>query len=812
MSATHDIKITVFEVADTDAHKVIFIQGIYSGTSHEDMRSRISWLQNTISLDPFFRKITGIGPEDFHFFDYNINSDPDFTEGSYSDKDTCWTIDDMEGAIGQAKRLELLVRRLKRDNPELQQVSILAHSMGGIISTYSAARHLVGIVPRIVIVTFDSPLQGLNRVESGAMDNRFYLNPLDFPNNCFEWRHVPIFGRPQYDSAVDMRRDRGVIPHIASPIEGVRLFTINADPGIVVFVPDPFAVDPATVDWAEDHIRIHAVFHRDIWDGLSIELQDMQAFVIRALSSVTLHPLEPEFRANRFVQAGGTQALTVPFGSLQATLVATWPDGTINMSLVAPDGSVIDPTTLSPDINHDKGSLHELYRIQNPQSGSWEVRLFGAHIPPGGVNVEIQVSVIPDNFPPQVSAGPDQDIILGEELTLPPGTFSHPGNPGPHEATIDWGDTTTDTGTVTQAGQAGTVSGSHTYSATGTYTVEVCLTDNASLTGCDSFEATVLNVPPVVDAGPNQVVSVAASVSMTATFTSSGTPGTHAAFIDWGDGSPIEPGIVTEANGSGTVDASRSYAEPDIYAVEVCVTYDGGGTGCDIALVTVLDVAPVGDAIPPRCDVIGVNPTPPATVTVEVEDSDSGVISIEVLTLVNATVEIPTSSGNLFNQGDVVSFTPPETSMIPIQGVKIDQTSNSILMIRVTDDAGNVSECDPVLVSLASQSNGVTRAAVSDLPGKDRYLTLYGDDQSTGFVLVTVNDKWFTLLTSARTIDVGSAMAEGSANTMTLSAWGVDATVMVSDVVASPASVSKISPRLHSWGRLASWNEGWRVY
>ena len=226
-------------------------------------------------------------------------------------------------------------------------------------------------------------------------------------------------------------------------------------------------------------------------------------------------------------------------------------------------------------------------------------------------------------------------------------------------------------------------------------------------------------------------------------------------------------------------------------------------------------VPPPGvDTTPPRCEVIGVNPAPPATVTVEAEDSDSGVASIEVLTLVNATVEIPTSSGNFFNQGDVVNFTPPEASVIPIEGVKIDQTSNSTLMIRVTDNAGNVSECDPVLVSLSSQSGGRMRETITDLPYEERYITLYGSDPGLAFVLVNANGRWFTLLgdaSEATTIDVESAMVAGVDNTITLRVWGAG-TVMVSDVVPARASASQTSLRGQQWSTLGVWNSAWRVY
>ena len=226
-------------------------------------------------------------------------------------------------------------------------------------------------------------------------------------------------------------------------------------------------------------------------------------------------------------------------------------------------------------------------------------------------------------------------------------------------------------------------------------------------------------------------------------------------------------------------------------------------------------VVVAGDTRPPRCEVIGVNPAPPATLTVEVEDPDSGVLSFEVLTLVNATVEIPAGSGQFFNQGPVPNFASPVTSTIPIEGVKIDQTSNSTLKIRVTDASGNVPECDPVLVSLSSEAGSrVARQTLTSLPYEERYLTLYGSDLGLAFVLVNANGRWFTLLGDARkatTIDVGSAMVDGVDNTITLRVWGAG-TVMVSDVVPARDSKSQTSLRGQQWSTLGFWNSAWRVY
>jgi hypothetical protein len=60
-------------------------------------------------------------------------------------------------------------------------------------------------------------------------------------------------------------------------------------------------------------------------------------------------------------------------------------------------------------------------------------------------------------------------------------TDAEPGDT--HTATIDWGDGTSSAGTITESGGSGTVGGSHAYSAPGTYTVAIAVTDNSNATG-----------------------------------------------------------------------------------------------------------------------------------------------------------------------------------------------------------------------------------------------------------------------------------------------------------------------------------------
>jgi len=106
--------------------------------------------------------------------------------------------------------------------------------------------------------------------------------------------------------------------------------------------------------------------------------------------------------------------------------------------------------------------------------------------------------------------------------------------------------------------------------------------------GSDSLTVTVQNAPPVVDAGPDQTITEGDTFSLApATFTDVGTLDTHTATIDWGDGSAIENGAVTETNGSGSVAGSHPYPTAGTYTVTVEVTDNDGGVGSDSLVVTV---------------------------------------------------------------------------------------------------------------------------------------------------------------------------------------------------------------------------------
>jgi probable HAF family extracellular repeat protein len=71
-------------------------------------------------------------------------------------------------------------------------------------------------------------------------------------------------------------------------------------------------------------------------------------------------------------------------------------------------------------------------------------------------------------------------------------------------------------------------------------------------------------------------VAVGAPLAMSVAFTDFNTSDTHSAVWNWGDGSNPQPGVVSEANGVGSVSGSHVYAAGGIYRVTVTVTDSGG--------------------------------------------------------------------------------------------------------------------------------------------------------------------------------------------------------------------------------------------
>jgi hypothetical protein len=129
------------------------------------------------------------------------------------------------------------------------------------------------------------------------------------------------------------------------------------------------------------------------------------------------------------------------------------------------------------------------------------------------------------NTAPTVNAGPDQTIVLPAAANLT-GTATDDGLPNPPSAlTITWS-TVSGPGTVTFANPSAATT-TATFSAVGTYVLRLTANDSA-LSTSDDVQIIVsppsTNLPPVVNAGPDQTVTLPAVANLTGTATDDGLP------------------------------------------------------------------------------------------------------------------------------------------------------------------------------------------------------------------------------------------------------------------------------------------------
>jgi PKD repeat protein len=194
------------------------------------------------------------------------------------------------------------------------------------------------------------------------------------------------------------------------------------------------------------------------------------------------------------------------------------------------------------------------------------------------------------NFPPVANPG---GPYTGENAVTFDGTgSSDPDNNLPLTYSWNFGDGSTGSGATP----------SHTYLTDGVYTVTLQVLDSkGAASQIASTTATIANIPPTVNAGPDQSVSPGQTLNLSASFTDPGgaadAPFTYA--ITWGDGT----------SGSGSVSsitpitASHVYPTLGDYIVRVTVTDKDGGAGFDEATMHVTSVQVlVGAGNIARCD------------------------------------------------------------------------------------------------------------------------------------------------------------------------------------------------------------------
>jgi PKD repeat protein len=289
-----------------------------------------------------------------------------------------------------------------------------------------------------------------------------------------------------------------------------------------------------------------------------------------------------EFQTTAIVFADSHGPYAVDGGS-PVTLTAGVPNPNAIYEWDLGDGN----TATGPTVSHTYGD-----------DGVYVARLTVTVNQPGGDTSQHYALIQVRNVPPVVDVGPDRTVNEGD-VTAFTGTFTDVQWLETHEATWDWGDPQPpDPGTVTETHNQplgrGTVSGSHAWGDSGTYTITLSVRDEGGAVGRATSTVTILNVPPTVDAGPHMFAYPCCVLTLTGNFTDPGWFDSHAGFWDFGDCTPPQRAVVREQHdppaGKGVALASHTYHECGVYDVTCVVIDDDGGKGKATTVVTVVDI------------------------------------------------------------------------------------------------------------------------------------------------------------------------------------------------------------------------------
>src|SRR5262249_41354612 len=151
-------------------------------------------------------------------------------------------------------------------------------------------------------------------------------------------------------------------------------------------------------------------------------------------------------------------------------------------------------------------------------------------------------------------------------------------------ATIDWGDGTASSGTVTATSPGHfQVSGTHTYSSAGTFPIGVTGRDNEHNAVSDTSTATVADAPLLAQGVPVRARQKTAFAGSLVTFTDANpgaTAGQFRAKITWGDGTTSDGTVVargaTARDATFLVDGSHAYSRKGTFAITVTIVDQGG--------------------------------------------------------------------------------------------------------------------------------------------------------------------------------------------------------------------------------------------
>ncbi len=230
-----------------------------------------------------------------------------------------------------------------------------------------------------------------------------------------------------------------------------------------------------------------------------------------------------------------------------------------NNTLIA---TVDHPETTYVDDTVDKDETYEYFVMSVSSATSLE-----------GIVTSPVDDVTIEKMTPIIDAGSDQNVSVNE-VVLFEGTITDDGCDDPYIYAWDFGDESYSDGTLTP---------SHTYSESGTYTVSLTVVDEYGTEYTDMLLVEVTRTVIGVNVGEDQTVDEGSTVNFLASITDGSSTDTYQYAWNFGDGD----------NDSGSLSATHVYADNGAYTVTITVTdSESSAVGSDSLSVNVNNVAP----------------------------------------------------------------------------------------------------------------------------------------------------------------------------------------------------------------------------
>ena len=291
------------------------------------------------------------------------------------------------------------------------------------------------------------------------------------------------------------------------------------------------------------------------------------------------------------VEGQSFTATVATFTGTASKAVINWGDGTTSLGTITPNGNGASTVTGSHAYAEEGNSIH------GGTPFTITVTLYNST--PVSVTDTANVAEAPISATGgfTISAVENQSFTAAVATFIDTGGPENPNDPGDYSATINWGDgTAASTGTITLSSQTFTVSGSHTYSGSGTFIITVNITHETVSATATSAAIVTPDAPSATGGLTLAAVEGQSFTTTVATFTDGQSPASEfTAAIDWGDGT-TSTGTISgpDQNGVFSVTGTHTYAEES--------NPDNGGpftitvTVSNNAAVNVTDTVNVADA------------------------------------------------------------------------------------------------------------------------------------------------------------------------------------------------------------------------